>query len=168
MESFRRLAEALDPERVLWRYDPILLSARYPAEWHLESFRRLAEALRGATEQVTVSFVDTYARNKKRLEALGAQPIGEEAMRALAVEIAAIARQNGMRPVVCCEAADLRGCGVEPARCIDAARMGRIAGVPMREARDPNQRAGCGLRAERGHRRLQHLPERLPLLLREL
>ena len=144
LESFRRLAEALDPERVLWRYDPILLSARYPAEWHLESFRRLAEALRGATEQVTVSFVDTYARNKKRLEALGAQPIGEETMRTLAAEIAAIARQNGMRPVVCCEAADLRGCGVEPARCIDAARMGRIAGVPMREARDPNQRAGCG------------------------
>lgn len=144
VETFLRLADALGPGRALWRYDPILLSPRYPAEWHLESFARLAEALRGATELATISFVDAYARNKKRLDALGAQPASLPQMRALAAEIAAIARQNGMSAAACCEPDGLRDCGVAPARCVDAARLGRIAGTPMREARDANQRAGCG------------------------
>ena len=144
LNSFLRLSERLGPERVLWRYDPILLSARHPVDWHLEAFRRFAERLRGATGQVTISFVDTYARNKKRLEALGIRSVSEAEMRELASEIARIARANGMNAVACSEALDLRAEGVEPARCVDAQRLGRISGVPLRAAKDPNQRGSCG------------------------
>ena len=144
LNSFLRLAERIGPERVLWRYDPILLSARYPADWHLEAFRRLAERLHGATDQVTISFVDTYARNRKRLQALGAQPIQETEMRSIASEIARLAAAAGMTAVACSEAVDLRDCGVAPARCLDAERLGRIGGVPLRAGKDPNQRGACG------------------------
>lgn len=144
VDAFRRLAERLGPERVLWRYDPILLSRTYSVAWHLENFSRLAKALRGCTDLVTVSFVDTYARNKRRLEETGALPVSEKQMRAMAVEIAGVAAQNGMRTAACSEAVDLRDCGVEPARCVDAARLSRIGGVQLREKRDPNQRDHCG------------------------
>ena len=142
--SFLRLSERLGPERVLWRYDPILLSERYPAEWHLEAFQRYAEGLRGATAQVTISFVDTYTRNRKRLEALGVQPVSEAEMRSIAAELAKIAAANGMTMVACSEAIDLRDCGVGPARCVDAERLSRIGGVPLRTGKDPNQRSACG------------------------
>lgn len=144
LDAFRRLADRLGPERVLWRYDPIVLSSRYPQAWHLENFARLANALRGCTDQVTISFVDVYARNRKRLEELGAQPVGEAEMRSMARTMAKIAAENGMRAVACCEPADLAECGVAAAKCVDAARLGRIGGVPLREARDPNQRERCG------------------------
>lgn len=142
--SFLRLSEQIGPERVLWRYDPILISARYPAEWHLEVFRRMAERLRGATRQVTVSFVDVYSRNRKRLEKLGVQSVSESEMRRVAAEIARIAASSDMTAVACSETIDLRDCGVAPACCVDAERLGRIGGIPLRTGKDPNQRAACG------------------------
>lgn len=143
-ETFLRLSERLGPERVLWRYDPILLSPSYPESRHLEMFARLAKRLKGATAQVTVSFVDIYARNRKRLEALQTQNPGELLMRALASQIARIARANGMTPVACAEPVNLSDCGILPARCVDADRLSRIGGVPVKAAKDPTQRSVCG------------------------
>lgn len=144
LKTFLKLAEMIGPERVLWRYDPILLNSRYTPDWHLETFRRFAEALKGATHRATVSFVDAYPRNKKRLEALNCAEIDEETMRTMAWEIAAIARLNGMQAVTCAEEIDLSDCGVIHGRCIDAELLGRIGGFPLKSAKDPNQRPACG------------------------
>ena len=40
--AFRRLADRIGPDRVIWRYDPIFLSARYSADFHRRSFESLA------------------------------------------------------------------------------------------------------------------------------
>lgn len=144
LETFLRLADRIGPERVLWRYDPILLNRSYTPDWHLETFRRMAERLRGATHRATISFVDTYPRNKKRLEALGCMTIEEETMRTMAWEISAVARLNGMQAVSCAEETDLLDCGVAHAACVDAELLGRIGGMPLKPGKDPNQRAACG------------------------
>ena len=47
LDTFRALADRIGPERVVWRYDPIVLSEITPPEYHLETFGRLAAALRG-------------------------------------------------------------------------------------------------------------------------
>lgn len=139
-----RLADRVGPERVLWRYDPILLSPSYPEPRHLEMFARLSERLRGATAQVTVSFVDTYARNRKRLESIQTQTPDESILRALASQIARIARANGMTPVACAEPMNLEDCGILPARCVDVERLSRIGGVSIKALKDPAQRSACG------------------------
>ena len=144
METFLRLSERIGPERVLWRYDPIMLNKRYSPDWHMETFRRFAERLRGATQRATISFVDTYPRNRKRLESLGSEFITEEIMRAMAKEIAAIAANNGMQTVSCAETIDLADCGVTHAACVDADLLGRIGGIPLKAGKDPNQRSACG------------------------
>lgn len=144
VETFLRLADRIGPERVLWRYDPILISLRYSPEWHLKAFSRLAERLTGATRRVTISFVDTYARNRRRLASMGSETIGESDMRRMAAELAKIARSCGMQIVACAEAADLSDCGVARSSCIDAELLGRIGGVPLKAGRDPGQRAACG------------------------
>ena len=46
-DTFRRLAEAVGPERVIWRYDPIFLGDAHTEAWHAERFGGLADALRG-------------------------------------------------------------------------------------------------------------------------
>ena len=143
LDTFLRLAEIIGPERVLWRYDPILLNRNYTSDWHLETFRRYAERLRGATKRATISFVDTYARNKKQLDFLGCEEISEENMRVMAWEIAAIARMNEMQAVSCAEEVELIDCGVAHASCIDAQLLSEISGFPLRSGKDPNQRPAC-------------------------
>ena len=142
--TFRALSEKIGPERVLWRYDPILLSCVHSEAWHEDCFGRLAEALRGYTRRATISFLDIYARNRNRLLQAGAAAPDGETMRRLAAKIARMARANGMEPCACAEPADFSGCGVARARCVDAELLGRIGGIPLRAPRDPNQRAECG------------------------
>ena len=45
VRAFRELADRIGPDRVVWRYDPILLTRRTPPEWHVAAFRRLSSAL---------------------------------------------------------------------------------------------------------------------------
>lgn len=144
LNTFLKLSEMIGPDRVLWRYDPILINSRYTPDWHLETFRKFAETLKGATHRATISFVDTYPRNKKRLETLNCAEIDEETMRTMAWEIAAVARLNGMQAVTCAEEIDLADCGVVHGKCIDAELLGRIGGFPLKSAKDPNQRSACG------------------------
>jgi hypothetical protein len=66
--SFLDLAQTLpSPASIQWRYDPIVISPRYPAEFHLEAFTRIAERLRGATLVVNVSLVEPLLKTVRRL-----------------------------------------------------------------------------------------------------
>ncbi|MBN1606521.1 MAG: DUF1848 family protein [Polyangiaceae bacterium] len=66
--SFLELARALpSPESIQWRYDPIVISRRYPPEFHLEAFTRIAERLRGATLVANVSVVEPLLKAVRRL-----------------------------------------------------------------------------------------------------
>lgn len=143
--TFLRLAEAIGPERVVWRYDPILFNDTYATELHLEQFRRMARLLKGATDSCTISFLDPYRGIARRLTGLRA-PTAEE-QQSLAAGLSAIARENGMQLQTCAEAIDLGRYGISHARCIDAERMSRIAGHPLKIARDRNQRPECGCAA---------------------
>jgi hypothetical protein len=71
VRAFRELADRIGPDRVVWRYDPILLTRRTPPEWHIAAFRRLSSALSGATRRCVLSLYDPYAAAARRLRALG-------------------------------------------------------------------------------------------------
>jgi hypothetical protein len=58
LETFRKLSKLLGPKRVIWRYDPIIISNYTPPSYHIERFRNIANELRGFTKRVMVSFVD--------------------------------------------------------------------------------------------------------------
>lgn len=141
---FRALSARVGAARVVWRYDPILLNPRYTEAFHREAFLRLSDRLAGYTERCTVSFIDAYRSTRRNAEALSLAPISPETMRALAGTLAQAAKERGIALDACAEATDLSDVGVARARCIDADRIARIGGVPLRVGRDRNQRAACG------------------------
>ena len=131
-----RLARDFGPRVAVWRYDPILVSDLTPPDWHRANFATLAAALRGGTDEVVMSFAHAYRKTRRNLDAAAARhgfawtDPEDDAKRALAADLAAIAAANGMRAIVCAQAAYTVG-GAEPARCIDAARLSDIAGRPL-------------------------------------
>ncbi|NLY29527.1 MAG: DUF1848 domain-containing protein, partial [Firmicutes bacterium] len=38
---FKRLSEMIGPDRVIWRYDPILINEKYTVAYHLDAFGRM-------------------------------------------------------------------------------------------------------------------------------
>lgn len=103
---FRDVARRIGPQRVIWRYDPIVLTDRTDAAFHIEPFTRILERLAGATRHCIVSFLDTYRRLRRRLAALEKagyrlQAPDDRRLGALVPELARIAREGGLKITSC-------------------------------------------------------------------
>ena len=144
IETFRRLSDEIGPRRVLWRYDPILLSPRYTPEYHEKYFEALAGRLAGWTEQCTISFVDWYPRIRSAMRALEAEELSAERMRDVAKRMATVAKRYELKLVTCAEEIDLSEFGIGHGRCVDAERLSELAGRLIGAPADRNQRKSCG------------------------
>ena len=131
--DLQRLAADFGPRVGVWRYDPVLFTSLTPADWHRTQFREIAAALSGTVDEVVVSFAHIYAKTRRNLNAASRSDDFEwtdprlEEKRSLAVDLAALASDHGMRLTVCAQANHLVA-GAAPARCIDADRLADVAG----------------------------------------
>lgn len=147
--TFRELAERLGPERVIWRYDPIVFSSLTRAEFHVENFENLARTLAGSTRRVVISTVNLYRKSKGRLDGLAGTPAeivapSVDDLARVIPRMREIAGQHGMRITSCAEETDLRPYGVEPGKCIDDMLLREALGVDVRAKKDAGQRGACG------------------------
>lgn len=144
LPTFKRLAAELGPERVIWRYDPIAFTEKYTTAYHLRAFEAIATELEGSTEKSVISFVDTYARNRKRLAAMGSSEIPSQELHDFAGKLSEIARKHGMVVATCAEKVDLSDVGIVHNSCIDGALISRLLGAELKVGKDPSQRPVCG------------------------
>jgi DNA repair photolyase len=149
LEAIRRLAVRIGPERVWWRYDPIILGDRLDAAWHTDNFSRLVAALCGSTRRVHLSLLDWYRKTERRLEPVLAQtgPLhhlegAEPHVLDLVRRLGDLARRHGMDPCSCCEPW-FEQAGVAAGSCIDGPAAGRLFGFDCPPGGDPGQRPHC-------------------------
>lgn len=140
---FRSLSEKIGKERVIWRYDPILLNKKYTADYHLKAFEEIARSLSGYTGRVVISFVDLYARIRRNMAAFWAEEVPGESMTLLAGEMAGIASRYHLEIESCAEQIDLREAGVRHGSCIDRELIERLTGCRLTGEKDKNQRGAC-------------------------
>lgn len=151
LDAFCRLSDRLGPERVLWRYDPIVLSSRTPPDFHRRAFEALAARLTRRSAQVTISLVEYYRKTDRRLRSLEQQGVRFErrpqldpATFALLADLRGMAAERGMRMRSCASALDLGPTGIEPGACVDPARLRALWSIDLPARRDPGQRPHCG------------------------
>ena len=94
LPAFQALSRMIGPERVIWRYDPILLTARYTPDFHIAAFRQMAQRLEGYTHKCVISFVDLYRNTQARMSGLGFAPLAETEIAELAQRLAEIAGRH--------------------------------------------------------------------------
>ena len=142
-ETMKRLCEKAGKERIVWRYDPILITEKYSTEFHRDMFGRLAEKLCGCFDGCVISFVDRYGKNSKRFDENGIRELTCEEMRSVAESFADTGKEYGFKISTCAEKAELELYGIGHSSCIDAQRIQRIVGHEVNAATDKNQREGC-------------------------
>lgn len=140
LHTFLALSERIGKERVLWRYDPIILNDEWTAERHTEAFAKLCARLSPYTQRVTISFVDQY----KNIRSEGIRPLTAEEILLLGERFGRIAAEHQLPIITCCEDADLSAFGIGHGSCIDAALLEQLCGCPLNIVADKNQRGGCG------------------------
>ncbi len=144
IRAFRQLSDRIGPERVVWRYDPILLTSKYTGAYHIRAFEKLAKQLSGYTNKCTVSFIDLYRSIRRSAGELGFQQPETETIFALSAALSEIARGCGLQMDACAEKTDLRRLGIGRARCIDGRIFEKMLGCALDVGKDKNQRPECG------------------------
>lgn len=142
-DTFIKLSACIGRERVVWRYDPIILNSELDIQYHKTQFSRMCGKLALYTDTVTVSFVDMYPKFRN----VGAdiiRPLTDGEISELAGFIGTTANEYGLRAVACCEDRDLTAYGIEKSSCIDSRRIEKLLGCPLEIGADKNQRPGCG------------------------
>jgi len=147
--TFKALSDRIGPERVTWRYDPIVFSNATNPEFHKKTYETIAKQLQGYTNRSIISLVTVYRKARQRLTALRQAGIDlmeceGEAFVDLMMFMASTARENNMTLLSCAQEGDLAPYGILPGKCIDDGLIREVFGLEVCPTKDPSQRKACG------------------------
>lgn len=140
LNTFISLSKKIGREKIIWRYDPIIFNDQLSVCYHKEQFLRLCDKLHAYTDQVVISFLDLY---KKQKNGFFREAYPDEVAE-LSSFIGKTADAYGLRVSACCENVDLQKYGIAAGSCIDKSLLEKVCGVSLSVPADKNQRPGCG------------------------
>jgi hypothetical protein len=147
VRTMATLAGRIGSDRLLWRYDPVLVSHLTPEDLIVENFRQLAGELTAHTGRVIVSPANFYRKTRRNLQraGIGFTDLEEETERAMDLmgRLARAARAEGLHITSCASKLDLREAGIGPGRCVDDRLLNAVFGLSLPPGKDPSQRPEC-------------------------
>jgi hypothetical protein len=148
IETFRLLSEKLGANRVIWRYDPIIISNITSVKFHIDRISYIAENLKGFNERLRISFLDLYGKVEQRFDKLKGKhnlkvtdltlPMNHDELVKLADQIGHIGSANGMEVYSCAEKVDLTQYGISHGSCIDGKLIKSIFNINKEFVKDKN------------------------------
>lgn len=140
-DSCIELSERIGRDRMVWRYDPVILNRNISMDYHRRKFEMLCKEASKWTDRCIFSFVDIYGK-LIRLEESGIIRRIRPAEKMEFVRMASeTAGDYGISLSCCCEEGDYSSFGVEPRGCIDRETM-KMLNIPY-ETQDIPVRDRC-------------------------
>lgn len=144
VETFKQLSEMIGHERVIWRFDPLIITPTLTPRMLLTKIWRVGNMLNGYTDKLVFSFVDVKAYRKvqnnlvKETNYFSKEDVEsaemnesqrQEVIEGL-VKIRQAWKEQGWNVTLatCAEAFDYDAYGIEHNRCIDGELMERVFG----------------------------------------
>ena len=123
IETFKMLVDKLGKGRVIWRFDPLLLTDTITVDSLLKKVENIGDQLMGYTEKLVFSFADIegYVKVKKNLNSNGInyRNFTEQEMLEFAQRLAKLNEKWGYVLATCGEKVDLNQFGIEHNHCVD-------------------------------------------------
>jgi len=123
IEAFIRLSRRIGKGRVVWRFDPLVLSDSLTVSDLLERMQRIGDRIAPFTNRLVFSFVDIekYAKVRRNLMnggCTGAREFTDEEAGEFCEGISALNRRWGLSVTACAEGRDLSRYGIGRGQCI--------------------------------------------------
>lgn len=130
VEVFKRLSDMIGPDRVIWRFDPLILTDKLGPQELLAKIDHVYQLLAGYTKKLVISFADIqdYSKVQRNLSKSGIsfRDFSSEGM----IEMASLLQEwnqgKSLEIATCAEAVDLASYGVKHNKCIDDDLMIRL------------------------------------------
>jgi len=171
VKTFLELSRMVGAGRVVWRYDPLLLSDSLGVDDLLSRVEKIGFRLAGHTQRLVISFIDIhkYPTVRRNLEKSGFSDIREFSDQEIDLFCSGLAEMNaewGLSLSACGEPRDLSPYGISRGQCIsghlmrdefrhdqalmqflgepDNKKGERPGRMPFWHLKDPGQRGACG------------------------
>jgi hypothetical protein len=123
METFIRLSRRIGKGRVVWRFDPLVLSDQITVQGLLEKIRRIGDRIAPFTGRMVFSFVDIekYAKVRRNLQAAGirgAREFTDDDVDEFCSGLASLNKRWALSITACAEGRDLSRFGIGRGQCI--------------------------------------------------
>lgn len=142
VETFRKLSSLIGKERVIWRFDPLIITPEITPRNLLSRIWKIGNMLKGCTDKLVFSFVDvlsyrkvqnnlvrdTNCFTKENVETAEMTPAQKLEIVEGLVRLREIWGEQGwnLSLATCAEDIDLDKYGIEHNRCIDGELMKRV------------------------------------------
>ena len=141
IEGFKFISHNLNPQSVVWRYDPIIVNHNYSVDFHYESFYKLAKSLSGYTDIVVASYLDIYDKVLRNYPE-GNRP-SQDVQIKLMKELVKIANQFGMTLKTCGEGDTFKSIGADTSGCLITDCYERAWNVKLKVPKRTPSRPEC-------------------------
>lgn len=142
INSFQELSSKIGKEKVILRYDPIVLTPSYTIDYHTLAFEKLCNHLKDYTNKIVISFLDDYKKISKNMKKHNVYDITFDDMNILAENFSSIAKSHNIILESCAEKIDLEKYNINHGKCIDNELIEKITGAKLKAPKD-NQREAC-------------------------
>jgi len=140
IDTFIELSELIGREKIIWRYDPILMfdKAKDNILYHSQFLENILSLLHNYTNKCIISFIDIYNKNKGILNVLNIREPTYEERNLIIDEFIKIQQKYNTEITTCCETTKLK-----KNKCIDKDLIERITEKYLDNIIKNNQRKGC-------------------------
>lgn len=135
------LSKIVGKEKVLWRYDPILLTKKYTVEKHLETFEYMAKQITPYVQRAIFSFVEMYKKLEYNMPEIN--PFTEDDKVKILKEIGKISKKYNLYIQTCGTDENYEQYGIHVSGCTTTEILERANNVKYKNVKEKPMRKGC-------------------------
>lgn len=132
LQAVKDMAVKLGKDRVMLRYDPIILNDRYTVAYHQRAFHHLLQELSGYIDTCIISFVDLYKNTRANQSLIRMKPITPDDIHALCSSFQKDAALYGFQIQTCAEGKiDLKRYQIYDRPCVELEAVQKLCGKDL-------------------------------------
>jgi hypothetical protein len=141
IDTFLHLSDLIGKQRIIWRYDPIILTDTIDENYHLDKFYNLASLLNNATSKCITSFMVGYKKCIRNMGSLKFERPDVTRKNSILTSLNQIAGHFNIELSICAD--DDQFDDLKSSCCIDTELINLISGKKPEYKKDTSQRIKC-------------------------
>ncbi len=141
IQILMELSKIVGKEKVLWRYDPILLTQKYTVQKHLETFEKMAKQIAPYVQRCIFSFVEMYKKLEYNMPEI--IPLTEADKSAILKGIGKIAKKYNLYTQTCGTDENNEKYGIHVSGCTTPEILEQAHGIKYKNIKPQPMRKGC-------------------------
>ena len=140
-KTLEKLSNIIGNNKILWRYDPILLNEKYSIEKHLETFEYIAQKIAPLIYRCIFSFVDMYPKVEKNMPEI--IPFTEKDKERLVKGIGELSKEHDIYTQTCATKESYEKYNIHSAGCTTREILQQAHNVVYKNVKGTGIRKNC-------------------------